>query len=52
MRRILLLPFVAALVLVQDVALGADPQPYAVTLQPTGNDALDEALRDSSQLES
>jgi translocation and assembly module TamA len=52
MRRILLLPFVAALVLVQDVALGADPQPYAVTLQPTGNDALDQALRDSSQLES
>ena len=52
MRRILLLPVVAALVLVQDVALGADPQPYAVTLQPTGNDALDQALRDSSQLES
>ena len=32
-------------------ALGADPQPYAVTLKPTGNAALDQALHDSSQLE-
>jgi translocation and assembly module TamA len=28
----------------------ADPQPYAVTLAPTGDDAVDAALRDSSTL--
>lgn len=28
----------------------ADPQPYAVTIQPTGNAALDTALHDSSTL--
>ena len=28
----------------------ADPQPYTVTLQPTGNAALDAVLRDSSNL--
>jgi translocation and assembly module TamA len=28
----------------------ADPQPYAVTLAPTGNKALDQALHDSSTL--
>ena len=31
-------------------AFGADPQPYAVTLKPTNNSALDQALKDSSQL--
>ena len=33
-----------------DRAFGADPQPYTVTLKPTGNSALDQALKDSSQL--
>ena len=51
MHRILLLPAVAALLLVRGAALGADPQPYAVTLTPTGNAALDQALQDASQLE-
>ena len=51
MHRMLLLPAVAALLLVRGAALGADPQPYAVTLTPTGNAALDQALRDASQLE-
>ena len=31
-------------------ALAADPQPYALSLQPTGNSALDTALHDSSSL--
>jgi len=31
-------------------ATAADPQPYAVTLAPTGNKALDTALHDSSSL--
>ncbi len=30
--------------------LAADPQPYTVALQPTGNTALDSALKDSSSL--
>ena len=30
--------------------LAADPQPYAVTLTPTGNSALDNALHDTSSL--
>ena len=51
MHRIPLLLAVAALLLVRGAALGADPQPYAVTLTPTGNAALDQALRDASQLE-
>jgi translocation and assembly module TamA len=32
------------------VALAADPQPYSVTLKPTGDSALDSALRDSATL--
>jgi translocation and assembly module TamA len=52
MRRKLLLPVIVALLLAPGEAPGADPQPYAVTLQPTGNAALDQALHDSSQLES
>jgi translocation and assembly module TamA len=32
-------------------ARAADPQPYTVTVQPTGTAALDAALRQSSQLE-
>jgi translocation and assembly module TamA len=51
MHRIPLLLAFAALLLVRGAALGADPQPYAVTLTPTGNAALDQALRDASQLE-
>ena len=39
-----------ALLLSASGAQGADPQPYAVTLQPTGNAALDQALHDTSQL--
>jgi translocation and assembly module TamA len=31
-------------------AFAADPQPYEVTLEPTGNTALDTALKDASQL--
>jgi translocation and assembly module TamA len=46
-----LLPIAAALLLAPVGAIGADPQPYAVTLTPTGNAALDQALKDSSQLE-
>ena len=45
MHRKLLLPVVAALLLVPVGAIGADPQPYAVTLTPTGNAALDQALQ-------
>jgi translocation and assembly module TamA len=32
------------------ISRAADPQPYAVTLTPTGNAALDQALHDSSTL--
>lgn len=51
MRR-LIVPLVIVLVLSQQPTLGADPQPYTVTLQPTGNKSLDQALKDASQLES
>jgi len=51
MRR-LVVPLVIALLLGQQPTLGADPQPYTVTLQPTGNKSLDQALKDVSQLES
>ncbi len=50
MRRLLLLPAITALLLIRGGAFGADPQPYMVTLQPTGNAPLDQALQDSSQL--
>ena len=36
--------------LVQPVARAADPQPYDVTIAPTGDGAIDGALRDSSTL--
>lgn len=39
-----------AMCLAGGAARAADPQPYAVTLAPTGNAALDAALRGSSQL--
>src|SRR5438477_10866759 len=34
------------------ISHAADPQSYTVTIAPTGNEALDTALKDSSQLES
>ena len=48
MRGALLL--IVAWLLGTSVAWGADPQPYTVTLKPTGNAALDQALHDASQL--
>ncbi|HLY89651.1 MAG TPA: BamA/TamA family outer membrane protein [Acetobacteraceae bacterium] len=48
MRHILF--FLLVLLTWTGEALGADPQPYAVTLKPTGNTALDQALHDASQL--
>jgi translocation and assembly module TamA len=47
-----LVPLVAALIVLPSgrVSRAADPQPYAVTLTPTGNAALDQALHDSSTL--
>jgi translocation and assembly module TamA len=47
-----LFPVLAALILLPSgrVSRAADPQPYDVTLAPTGNAALDQALRDSSTL--
>src|SRR5258708_33707083 len=46
----LLLAAVSSFVL--SIAHAADPQPYAVNIAPTGNGALDAALKGSSQLES
>jgi len=46
----LVLATIASLIL--SIAHAADPQPYAVSLAPTGNGALDAALKGSSQLES
>jgi translocation and assembly module TamA len=34
------------------VALAADPQPYSVKIEPTGNKALDSSLKATSQLQS
>ena len=50
LRRLMALA--AVLALVRPPAHAADPQPYAVTLKPTGDAALDSALRDSSTLTS
>lgn len=50
MPRVLILCFFAMLVLLPFEAWSADPQPYDVTLKPTGIAALDSALHDSSQL--
>ena len=38
--------------MVQPQVHAADPQPYSVTLQPTGDTAIDAALKDSSTLDS
>lgn len=48
MRIVLLL--LISLLIGTSWAWAADPQPYAVTLKPTGNAALDQALHDASQL--
>jgi translocation and assembly module TamA len=48
--RTFTLLIILALWLAGGGALGADPQPYRVTLKPTGNSALDQALHDASQL--
>ncbi len=48
MRLILLL--IIALLSGTCAAWAADPQPYEVTLKPTGDASLDQALHDSSQL--
>jgi translocation and assembly module TamA len=46
-----LLPLLAvALVLCAGHARGADPQPYGVSLKPTGDSTLDQTLKDASQL--
>ena len=50
MRWLLILPLLAALLVGPCPVLAADPQPYTVTLQPSGNTALDQALHDVSQL--
>jgi translocation and assembly module TamA len=50
MRRIPLLLILAAVLSRSVPTLGADPQPYSVTLKPTGNKALDAALHDASSL--
>jgi translocation and assembly module TamA len=44
------MPVIAALLLGPVGALAADPQPYTVTLKPTGNAPLDQALQGTSQL--
>ena len=49
-RAALSVAAVAAVLLIMPGAWGADPQPYAVQLQATGTAALDQALRDSSNL--
>jgi translocation and assembly module TamA len=41
---------IAAFALTTPRARAADPQPYTVNLEKTGNDALDQALHDSSNL--
>ena len=48
LRRLALFAAVAAIV--QPTAHAADPQPYDVTIAPTGDGAIDGALRDSSTL--
>ncbi|HEY2132686.1 MAG TPA: POTRA domain-containing protein, partial [Acetobacteraceae bacterium] len=48
--RIVAVLILLAVCLARESAFGVDPQPYNVTLKPTGNSALDQALKDSSQL--
>ncbi len=48
--RTVALPILLAHWLAGGSAWAADPQPYKVTLKPTDNSALDQALHDASQL--
>ena len=50
MRNVLCCLAMAALLFCGGYAHGADPQPYNVTLKPTGDKAVDQAIKDSSQL--
>ena len=50
MRRVPVLLILAATLSRSVPTLGADPQPYSVTLKPTGNKAMDSALHDASSL--
>ena len=50
MRRVPLLLILIVTLSRSVPTLGADPQPYSVTLKPTGNKAMDSALRDASSL--
>jgi translocation and assembly module TamA len=50
MRRALSILVLLTLFLNGGRALGADPLPYSVTLKPTGQSAIDQALKDASQL--
>jgi translocation and assembly module TamA len=50
MHRIVALLTVIGLLLGPTGARAADPQPYSVTLKPTGNKAMDSALHDASSL--
>ncbi len=49
-RRAAALFAAAAFLITTPRSQAADPQPYVVNLEKTGNDALDQALRDSSNL--
>lgn len=51
-RPLVVLSLILTLLLTLGDAQGADPQPYTLTLKPTGNSALDQAIQDSSQLAS
>ena len=50
MRRAPLLLILATVLSRSVPTLGADPQPYSVTLKPTGNKPMDSALHDASSL--
>ncbi len=50
LRRLLRGALIAAAGVLPEGGFAADPQPYTVTLQPTNQGPLDQALRDSSNL--
>ena len=50
MRAVLSAILAAVLLLASPLTQAADPQPYEVTLKPTGQSALDQAVHDASQL--
>src|ERR1700744_98777 len=49
-RWLALLAVISAVIAVSKLSQAADPQPYTVTLKPTGDGALDAALQGSSTL--